>query len=312
MRKILVLLIFLIIPFVGFSQYNWDLGIHAGAANCLTDVGSQGSSKDYSLRNIQYPETQFTVGGFARYKFSSLISGKLGLNWVRISGSDGRSGDRARRGRNVSFRNDLIELELTGQVFFYDQPDLGHTYRYRNDFKMYAFVGIAAFYSDPKTYYQGEWVRLRPLKTEGQSYSAIGVSVPLGVGLFFTLNKRHRIGWEFDARAAFTDYLDDVHGVYASDDELGNDPLRITLANRRGELPEDGSVPASANYGVTTTAAGEEIHHKRGDSSNKDDYFSTSIYYSYVLRGKSSFYRSKYGSIFKHKKYKHRKVRAKF
>ncbi len=51
---------------------------------------------------------------------------------------------------------------------------------------------------------------------------------------------------------------------------------------------------------------------KRGDPSHNDSYMTTSIYYSYVLRGKSSFYKSKYGSVFKRSKYKKRKIRAKF
>jgi hypothetical protein len=90
--------------------------------------------------------------------------------------------------------------------------------------------------------------------------------------------------------------------TYIDPKDLGS-PEAVALANRRGELGNKEGVPAAANY---------EPGAKRGDPSHNDSYISTSLYYSYVIRGKSSFYRSKYGSIFKHNKYKKRKIRAKF
>lgn len=309
MRKVLFFIIIsCTLPVIGFSQYNWDFGAHVGASNYLGEMGGKAGTRRNFISDIKLSKTQFAVGGFARYKFTPLISAKVGLNWNRISGADKASTNPGRVGRNLSFRNDLIDLELQAQVFFYEIPDLGHTYRYRNDFKMYAFAGVAGVYNNPKTLYNGKWVALRPLQTEGKKYKPVALAIPLGIGLLFTLNKRHRIGWEFNWRTTFTDYLDDVSTVYA-------DPATLTsaeaqaLANRRDELGDMEGIPASNNYGYDY-AKGEGM--KRGDPSHNDSYLTTSVYYSYVLRGKSSFYKSKYGSIFKHKKYKKRKIRAKF
>lgn len=309
MRRIFLLFLFaFILPNVVFSQYNWDFGVHVGGSNYLGEMGGKAGTRRNFISDIKLSKTQFAVGGFARYKFTPLLSAKLGLNWNRIAGADRLSTNPGRVGRNLSFRNDLIELELQAQVFFYEIPDLGHTYRYRNDFKMYAFAGVSGFYNNPKTEYNGKYVALRPLQTEGRKYKPVSMAIPLGIGLLFTLNKRHRIGWEFNWRTTFTDYLDDVSTVYA-------DPATLTsaeaqaLANRRDELGDMEGIPASNNYGYDYVK-GEGM--KRGDPSHKDSYLTTSVYYSYVLRGKSSFYKSKYGSIFKHKKYKKRKIRAKF
>lgn len=309
MRRIFLLFLFaFILPNVVFSQYNWDFGVHVGGSNYLGEMGGKAGTRKNFISDIKLSKTQFAVGGFARYKFTPLLSAKLGLNWNRIAGADKLSTNPGRVGRNLSFRNDLIELELQAQVFFYEIPDLGHTYRYRNDFKMYAFAGVAGFYNNPKAEYNGKYVALRPLQTEGRKYKPVSMAIPLGIGLLFTLNKRHRIGWEFNWRTTFTDYLDDVSTVYA-------DPATLTsaeaqaLANRRDELGDIEGIPASNNYGYDYVK-GEGM--KRGDPSHKDSYLTTSVYYSYVLRGRSSFYKSKYGSIFKHKKYKKRKIRAKF
>ncbi len=306
MRKLILAIAILTSPLVGLAQYNWDIGVQAGAANYLGEMGGkQGTRKDF-VNDIKLDKTQFTVGGFARYKFTSLLSAQLGLNWVRITGADNASTNPARVGRNLSFRDDMVELALTAQVFFYEMPDLGHTYRYKNDFKMYAFGGIAGVYYNPKTSYNGSMVALRPLQTEGKSYSPVTAAVPLGLGFLFTLNKHHRIGWEFNWRTTFTDYLDDVSGNYVDRATLSSDEARA-LADRRHELGDN--VP-------TSIAAGENQYgkpgEKRGDPSHKDSYLSTSLYYSYVIRGRSSLYKSKYGSIFRKSKSKKRKIRAKF
>lgn len=303
MRKLLFTVIIVVLPAVGFSQYLWDFGGHLGASNYLGEMGGKAGTRKDFIADIKLSKTQFALGGFARYKFTPLISAKIGANWVRIEGADHLSTNPGRRGRNLSFQNDIFELELVGQVFFYEVPDLGRTYRYRNDFKMYAFAGIAGFYHSPKAHVDGKAIPLRPLMTEGVKYGPINASIPLGIGLFFTIEKKHRIGWEFNWRTTFTDYLDDVSTVYIDPDLLASDEAR-EMANRRDELPDDvEGIPDYRNY---------EPGSKRGDPSHKDSYISTSVYYSYVMRGRSSFYRSKYGSIFKRKKYKKRKIRAKF
>lgn len=304
MRKFYLILLLSTLPFFGFSQYLWDFGGHIGVANYLGEMGGKADTRKNFINDIKLSKTMGTLGAFARYKFTPLISAKIAANWIRIEGEDHLSTNPGRRGRNLSFQNNLFELELTGQVFFYEVPDLGHTYRYRNDFKMYAFAGIAGFYHSPRAHVDGQWISLRPLQTEGKAYNIISASIPLGIGLFFTLEKKHRIGWEFDWRTTFTDYLDDVSTNYVDPATLES-PQAIAMANRRDELGGDNltGIPAAENY-----APGA----KRGDPSHKDSYLTTSVYYSYVMRGRSSFYRSKYGSIFKHKGNKKRKIRAKF
>lgn len=302
MRKLILIIATAAFPVLTQAQYLWDFGVQAGASNYLGEMGGKEKTRRNFISDIKLSKTQVTAGAFTRYKFTPLISAKLAANWVRIEGEDNKSTNPGRVGRNLSFQNNIFELELTGQVFFYEVPDLGHTYRYRNDFKMYAFAGVAGFYHSPRTNYQGSWVKLQPLQTEGVKYNKIGVAIPLGIGLLFTIDKKHRIGWEFNWRTTFSDYLDDVSTVYADPSNLSSAEA-IALANRRDELGDNAGVPDAKNY---------EPGSKRGDPSHNDSYLSTSVYYSYVLRGRSSFYRSKYGSIFKQKKYKKRKIRAKF
>jgi hypothetical protein len=191
----------------------------------------------------------------------------------------------------------------TAEYFFYENNDIGNTYRYRNGFRAYIFGGIGAFYTNPKTFYQGQWVALQPYATEGYHYKKYVMNIPMGAGFYFTLNKKNRIGFEINYRKTFTDYIDDISGNYPSDP--GN-PYTEGLILRTNEL--DPAMKAADPAAVEAHTWGA----KRGESSHKDSYVTMSFTYSYVIRGKSSFYRVKQSSGFFSKKRKMRKIRAKF
>ena len=303
MRKVLVALFCAFLPAISVAQYNWDLGINLGAANYLGDMGGDELTRRDFISDMKISQTRLAAGGFVRYKISPLIAVKGSINYLRLKGADSLSDNYGRYGRNLNFRNDLIEASAEAQFFFYEINDIGRTYRYRNDFRAFAGIGFAAFMHNPKAEYNGEYVALRPLKTEGVEYGRFSFAVPLSAGFYFTLDKRYRIGWNLSWRTAFTDYIDDVSTTYADPATLGS-PLAVELANRSDENPIVLNDPVYfAQY-----MPGE----KRGDPTHNDSYLSTTVDFSYVIRGKSSFYRSKYGSIFKGKKYKKRKFRAKF
>lgn len=299
---IYIILILSISPFKAFPQYFLDFGVKLGAANYLGEMGGKEEAGKKFVGDLKMSQTNLAGGLFVRYKLARKISGKLSFNYARISGADNLSTNKGRMERNLSFRNEIYELGLEGQVFLYEIYDFGSTYNSKNDFRTYAFSGINGFYHNPQAELNGTWYPLRPLKTEGQEipYNSYGVSIPAGMGFYFTLDKKYRIGWEFAWMTTFTDYLDDVSTTYADPNVLG-DPIAIALANRTAEITTD---PASlAQY-----APGQ----KRGGAEHNDAYMYTTVNLSYVMRGKSSYYRSKYGSIFMGKKFKKRRVRAKF
>jgi len=285
------------------AQWLFDYGVAVGVSNYLGDIGGKEQTRRDFVADMKLAKTRWNVGGFARYKVHPRVSVKLALDYLRIEGSDKLSTNPARNYRNLNFRNDMVDMGLTGELFFYENNDIGHTYRFRNAFRAYVFAGVGVFYSNPKADYQGQWVALRPLHTEGVSYSPVGVNIPVGVGFYFTINKKHRIGYEFNLRTTFTDYLDDVSGNYpSSPSESGNPNLSI----RTGEL----GVNPSANPGLYYS---HNWGQKRGDKTHNDSYMTMSVSYSYVLRGKSSFYRGKYGNFFnKRGRHRVRKIRAKF
>lgn len=304
--KSYILILFSICTLTMHSQWLWDFGVNASAANYLGDIGGGAGTRRDFVSDLKLAKTRWNFGGFARYKYSPKISLKLALDYIRLEGDDALSTNPGRRFRNFNFRNDVYDLALTGEYFFYENNDLGNTYRYRNGFRAYVFAGVGGFYSNPKTLYKGEWVALQPYATEGVLYRKIVMNIPMGVGFYFTLNKKNRIGFEINYRKTFTDYIDDISGNYP---DKPSDPYEQGLILRTSELAQTNPQLIADNPSAF------ESHqfggYKRGDSKHKDAYLTMGFSYSYVLRGKSSFYRTRNTGFFS-KKRKMRKIRAKF
>jgi len=304
--KLYILLLFSLFTLSMQSQWLWDFGVNASAANYLGDIGGgAGTRKDF-VGDLKLAKTRWNFGGFARYKWRPKVSLKLAVDYLRLEGDDALSSNPGRRFRNFNFRNDVYDVGFTGEYFFYENNDLGNTYRYRNGFRAYLFAGVGAFYTNPKTLYKGEWVALQPLATEGVTYRKVVMNIPMGVGFYFTFNKKNRIGFEINYRKTFSDYIDDISGNYP---DKPSDPYDQGLILRTTELnstdpdlvASDPGAYKSHNFGG----------YKRGDSKHKDAYLTMGLSYSYVLRGKSSFYRTRNSGFFS-KKRKMRKIRAKF
>jgi hypothetical protein len=305
MKKFILSIFFIFTISSAFSQWLWDYGFAAGVSNYLGDIGGKEKPRRDFVADLRLAKTRWNVGAFVRYKWRPKVSIKLAFDYLRIEGDDKLSTNPGRMYRNLNFRNDMFDLGLTGEFFFYTNPDLGNTYRYKNSFRAYIFGGVGGFYSNPKGYYKGSWIALRPLQTEGVAYKPFGVNIPLGIGFYFTFNKKHRIGFEFNYRITFTDYLDDISGKYPS--KAPSDPLAAAMSLR---TPELGAQGIADNPGAYYSHGWGQ---KRGDPTHKDAYMTMNISYSYVIRGKSSFYKGRYGGFFGKKgKSKSRKIRAKF
>lgn len=305
-----IISVFLIVLFTlsAKSQYRLEYGFSAGAANILGDIGGKEKDRRDFIADIKMAKTRQAFSGFLRYKLHPNFFTKAELMYFRLAGDDKLSTNPNRNARNLSFVNDMFDLNLQGQFVFYENTDLGSDYRFRLAFRSYVGIGVGGFYSNPKTKYDGKMVKLRPLETEGVAYKAIGLSIPATIGFHFTYRKKHRFGWELNWRTTFTDYLDDISQGWGDPSKM--DPLAVALSNRTVELnPADFKDGFLNNYGFRI----ENKLNKRGDPTHNDSYLTMNFSYSYIIRGKSSFYRSRYGNFFKKKgRSKMRKIRAKF
>ena len=317
-RKQLLIIVMILLPFSGFSQYRWEYGGGIGAANYLGDIGGgEGTRRDF-IADLKLGFTRYQICGYSRYKISKDFSLKGNLIYVNISGDDSKSLNPARVGRNLNFTTNVIEASVQGEWNFYQQSRLSGRSKMlkgkkkRTDFKSYLFAGVGAFYFNPKGEVGGQSYALRNYKTEDVSYSPIALCFPVGLGMAYTINKTIRISVDMSYRFTNTDYLDDASSQYGKktpgslDEKISNPNLLLSSSSATSAGKE---LPLAANYGynyATNTST------KRGDPSNKDGYFLVSATAGIVIKGKNKYYKGKYKSIANRRKVVKKKTRAKF
>ncbi len=200
--------------------------------------------------------TRPSISAFVNYNFSKSFFFKGELIYGRITGDDfntspyAEGSSRRKYVRNLSFRNDLLGLSVTGNYNIFHDP---FEYFKRRNYNIYFFTGLSIYYSNPKAKVPeqsidgnpfenaGEWVALRPLGTEGQNnpdignkYSTIQVGVPLGIGARVRLGYRLDFSVEISLQYILSDYIDDIGSSYVDLGVFENE-LAKTLSDRSKE-----------------------------------------------------------------------------
>ncbi len=216
------------------SGKNWkmnrkELMIQGGATQFLGDLGGRDQiGTDYSLVDLDFPSTSFDVGVGFRYRFAPHFATTSLLNIGLLRGSDALTNDSDRNARNLSFRSPVVNLSQRLEWLIFVNEKYGKRYNMKgmkgfgeHHDQVYVFAGIGLAYFNPQAQYNGDWVNLRPLKTEGQGleggakvYLPFTATVPIGIGYRRALSGMWRIGIEATYVKTFSDYIDDVHGFY--------------------------------------------------------------------------------------------------
>lgn len=216
------------------SQRNWamnkkEISIGFGATAFLGDLGgSDRAGSDYSLRDIDLNSTHIGGSLSYRYRFHPYFATSTMVNGGMLRGSDALTVEPVRNMRNLSFRSFFMMLSQRFEIIILANERVGRRYTLsgirglaEHNEQVYLIAGIGAMYYNPKALYEGEWVALREMHTEGQGlpngpaeYKRITATVPLGIGFRMGISRMWRIGLEATYVKTFSDYVDDVHGEY--------------------------------------------------------------------------------------------------
>ena len=257
---------------VNLSAQHFEVGISVGSSNYLGDLAAN-SSKVFSK------ESHFSGGILMRYNIQDFVSVKLAGNYGKLTGWDANASNPAIKERNLNFESPIYEVALTGEwnILGY-QP-----YALSRVFSPYLFAGVAWFNFSPSTFFQDEMVELPALGTEGQGleggedfYQTNGFAIPFGIGIKYAINDTWNVGLELGARKTFTDYIDDVSGLYGS---------YSRILEARGELAANLSQRVWEYYDVEPFDI--EPGTPRGDDNSTDWYFilGFSISYNFMDNG---------------------------
>jgi hypothetical protein len=291
-----------------------------GGFHFLTYFGDLAPAENFMSTDIS--QIKPGISAFINYRYAPRMSLKTELLFGRLTGDDYTSADPkdpaalSRYIRNLSFRNDILDLSVMSQFYvFKNYLDFGA----RKSFNIYINGGMSVFYHNPQGRVpdfkinnerypnSGKWVALRPLGTEGQysehydakPYSNFQFSIPFGGGLNFKLNERLDFDFEINYRFLLTDYIDDVSGKYVDLGALDGDLAKsmsdrsreqyavITGKERNKELyfPEVELIDYTSKYDgnryMVYSGYGQE-NATRGGKAN-DTYLVTSFKISYIL-----------------------------
>lgn len=179
---------------IGWSTYKGDLSPHL--------------FKTYSNNPA--------AGVFFRHNWNRHWSWKVAVNFGKVSAEDADSDIAFNLDRNLSFQSAVFDISPLIEFNFLPY-ETGNRYY---PFAPYLFTGISIFHFNPKAELGDRLYELQPLTTEGQKpYKRWQLAIPIGGGIKFTAG-RVGIGIEVGARRTYTDYLDDVSGLYPNAAQL--------------------------------------------------------------------------------------------
>ena len=253
-RKIRILLILSCLSVFGQLQAQFDdpktleVGPHVGVSYYMGDLNP---TIPFALPDLQY-------GGLVRYNYNNRWTFRFDYSRATVKGDDTKLNWRPERGLN--FTSKINDFSLVAEFNFMEY----YTGNPKRNVSPYLFGGISVFQYTAYTTVGDVLVDLSDYATEGPvdpdakwynkmfgKTSPVGVSIPFGVGVKFSLSRHMAATVEWRMQKTFTDYLDDVAKLY---------PVEHAIYTA-----EDGTT-----YDLTDPTGKFEAGQQRGNSSFKD------------------------------------------
>ena len=213
-----------------FSQANaqfddpktLEVGPHVGVSYYMGDLNPM----------LPFAQAQLQYGGLVRFNYNNRWTFRFDYSRATVTASDEVIKWRPDRGLN--FTSIINDFSLVAEFNFLEY----YTGNPKKNVSPYIFGGVSVFQYTAFAEVNGILVDLSDYATEGPAdpetkwydkmfgkTSPIGVSIPFGMGVKFSIS-RHMAGTvEWRMQKTFTDYLDDVatvypeqHAVYTAED----------------------------------------------------------------------------------------------
>ncbi|MDG1262830.1 MAG: DUF6089 family protein [Flavobacteriales bacterium] len=281
-----------------FDKNNWKKNRHQvsvgfGGSNFLGDLGGKDDIGTNDFQDLEISQTK--LAAFVGYKWTMYkkLYLRLDFTYGQLSGNDNLTREQFRQNRNLNFRSKIYEFDAMVEWEIPINFKKGHVYNIRGakpwKFKassFYLFGGIGAFNYNPQTNLDGQWIDLRPLRTEGQGlpdgpdeYGRWGICIPVGLAYSKRIGHQFSVGVELSYRYTFTDYIDDVSTEYYNPFDIA-----LYVGGEEGDVAAYLSNPALGleqdGLGNVVTSVGQQ----RGDPEDDDGFMYAMFKVNYLIQ----------------------------
>jgi hypothetical protein len=298
-RYLIIVLLVLALPSIlnaqRWKRQRWDIQLGLGTTSFMGDLGggSRQAAHFLGVRDIDYAMTRPLLTTSLRYKLTEIIAVRPSIFYGWLAADDSYSNDFGRKSRNLHFRSYILETDLLFEFSFIKER-IGSRYAisrsgFQNLINAYVFVGGGWIKFNPKAEYEGQWYDLQPLGTEGQGlpdmpdkYKLSAYSIPVGIGIKYTLTTNLSLGLDLGLRYSTTDYLDDASTWYY---DFPANPASSALVDPMTLKLSDRAINPDGSRIIHTGSLTEE---PRGSPKFNDAYLFMSFYIAYKLKTGSS------------------------
>lgn len=259
----------------------WSFSLQMGPTQYFGDL--------YSLwKYNEGVQPDYNIAFSSRYTFGTHLKARADITYYQISGQDDPADpESGRPPRNLDFRARNWEGALLLEYYLRPVKVYNITREFLNP---YVFAGVGVTSNNPYADYRGQWVALRPLRTENKAYPAAAVVFPMGLGIKYKANVWVDLFLEGNYRFTLTDYLDDVsvYNLSGFYEELitdygtngeGPNPNRLRLSVRQERYLYENGEPnvdlIRSSNGAPRRGSGDPT--LAGSPGRYDGYFSFNV-----------------------------------
>ena len=188
-----------------------EVGPHVGVSYYMGDLNP----------TLPFAQSKLQYGGLVRFNYNNRWTFRFDYSRATVTADDTKLKWRPERGLN--FTSTINDFSLTAEFNFLEY----YTGNPKKNVSPYIFGGISVFQYTAFATVGDQLVDLSDYATEGHvdanakwydkmfgKTSPIGVSIPFGMGVKFSLSRHMAATVEWRMQKTFTDYLDDVATVY--------------------------------------------------------------------------------------------------
>ncbi|RPG80281.1 MAG: hypothetical protein CBC74_005970 [Crocinitomicaceae bacterium TMED114] len=292
------------------AQGDWDVGLSAGMSNYIGDIGDGTGPGRAFIWDLQELKSRPAFGVFVRRKLdpSGLWHIRSDFSKIHIAGSDKNTQYAPRRGRNLHFRNRMVELSLRLERDLFQAP-LTLARQRRAMITIRGFVGVARLYHNPQAqldtgnvmyaefsnqfrFDPNRWYDLAPLQTEGVAYETSITTIPFGFMAVIAGQRRGGIhdfylSLELGVRWTNSDYLDDISSFYADPAQMVGIGAALSSQANQAVLDEAGASAGS----LSAHSFIEDAPVIRGNPTNDDWYGTFMVSFGKVIQPRGNTFR---------------------